>query len=303
MIMKDCCNGCYVQKLWGVNYAVKGICLVSTDKILENKPIIVPFLKWAGGKRWLVSNHPELFPENFNTYLEPFLGSGAVYFHLQPSAAILGDMNTELINTYGSIQEDWQTVHKTLKLYHRQHNKEFYYEIRTKSFRSPAKKAAQFIYLNRTCWNGLYRVNLNGSFNVPIGTKKNVILDTDDFEYVSDALKNAELHATDFQNIVEAAQKGDFLFIDPPYTVKHNLNGFVKYNNQLFSWEDQIRLRDCIDNAISRGVKVLLTNADHESVRDLYKGMGKMISLDRLSLISGNTSARGWYSELIVKSF
>ena len=233
--------------------------MLETDSVPDQRPIIVPFLKWAGGKRWLVSNHPELFPESFDTYLEPFLGSGAVYFHLQPDAAILGDMNAELIGTYDAIKENWRPIHKTLKSYHNQHNKDFYYDIRSKSFRSPAKKAAKFIYLNRTCFNGIYRVNLNGTFNVPIGTKKNVILDSDDFESVSNVLQNAELCATDFQTVIDAAQKDDFVFIDPPYTVKHNLNGFVKYNEHIFSWDDQVRLRDCIDNAVARGVKVLLT--------------------------------------------
>ncbi len=275
----------------------------NAEVITDNQPIIVPFLKWAGGKRWLVSNHPELFPEDFDTYLEPFLGSGAVYFHLQPDAAILGDMNADLIGTYGAIKEDWKPVYKTLRSYHRQHDKDFYYDIRGKSFRSPAKKAAQFIYLNRTCWNGLYRVNLNGNFNVPIGTKKNVVLDSDDFEGVSGILQSAELHATDFQAVIDAAQKDDFVFVDPPYTVKHNLNGFVKYNEHIFSWEDQVRLRDCIDNAVIRGVKVLLTNADHPSIRELYEDIGEMQSLDRLSVISGKANARGRYSELIVKSF
>lgn len=273
------------------------------DILQEDSPIIVPFLKWAGGKRWLVSSYPELFPKNYKTYYEPFLGSGAVFFHMKPSAAVLGDMNSDLINTYEAIQNDWKPVYSTLKSYHRKHSKDFYYDIRGKSFRSPSKKAAQFIYLNRTCWNGLYRVNLNGMFNVPIGTKQNVILDSDDFEGVSKSLKNTELHALDFQEIIDATAKGDFLFIDPPYTVRHNLNGFVKYNDKLFSWDDQIRLRDCVENAVSRGVKVLLTNADHEDVRELYKGVGEFLHLKRASVISGDTSARGKYSELIVKCY
>ncbi len=261
------------------------------------------FLKWAGGKRWLVSNHSNLFPVKYKSYLEPFMGSGAVYFYMRPKTAILGDANEDLINTYTAIKEDWRSVYKLLKSYHRLHCEEFYYEIRAKAFRSPVKKAVRFIYLNRTCWNGLYRVNLKGSFNVPIGSKTNVVLDNDDFEVVSRVLNNADLHVTDYQKIVDSARKNDFLFVDPPYTVKHNLNGFVKYNDRLFSWDDQIRLRDCIDNAVSIGVKVLLTNADHESVRKLYKGVGKMIRLDRLSVISGNASARGRYSELIVKCY
>lgn len=277
--------------------------MLEIDTLLDQKPIIVPFLKWAGGKRWLVSDYPNLFPEEYKAYVEPFLGSGAVYFYLLPDRAILGDANADLIEAYQQIKENWKAVTKVLQSYHRLHDKDFYYGIRSTDFKDPVKKAAKFIYLNRTCWNGLYRVNLNGNFNVPIGTKKNVILNTDDFEAVSQQLGNTELNASDFENIIEQAQAGDFLFVDPPYTVKHNLNGFVKYNDQLFSWDDQVRLRDCIDNAVVKGVKVLLTNADHESIHELYNGIGEMISLDRLSVISGNANARGRYSELIVKCY
>lgn len=269
----------------------------------SNSPIVVPFLKWAGGKRWLVSSYPELFPQNYNRYLEPFLGSGAVYFYMRPEKAMLGDANADLINTYSEIRDNWQAIHKALKKYHASHNKDFYYEIRAKNFRSPIQKAAQFIYLNRTCWNGLYRVNLNGDFNVPIGTKKNVLLESDDFFAISQQLQRANLLATDFEEIIDNAKCEDFLFVDPPYTVKHNLNGFVKYNDQLFSWDDQIRLRDSVVKAVTRGVKVLLTNADHASIHELYDGVGEMISLDRLSVISGDAKARGRYSELIVKCY
>ncbi len=269
----------------------------------EQKPIISPFLKWAGGKRWLVSQHPDLFPTMYKSYLEPFVGGGAVFFHMRPTNAILGDSNEELINTYVTIKEDWSNLHKLLESHHCLHCKEFYYEMRAKTFENSVEKAARFIYLNRTCWNGLYRVNLKGSFNVPIGTKTKVVLDSDDFCTVSNILKDTDLHTSDYQTIVDSAQKDDFLFVDPPYTVKHNLNGFVKYNDKLFSWDDQIRLRNCIDNAVSRGVKVLLTNADHESVRDLYKGIGEMTSRERLSIISGNVNARGKCSELIVKCY
>ncbi len=274
-----------------------------TELKSNDEQIIVPFLKWAGGKRWLVAKHSHLLPEKFNTYLEPFVGSGAIYFHLRPSKAILGDTNSELINAYEALQKDWNSVYSILMDYQKRHCKDFYYEIRGKKFRSPIKKAAQFIYLNRTCWNGLYRVNLKGIFNVPIGTKEKVILNTDNFGSVSKALQGANLQVSDYQQIIESAREGDFVFVDPPYTVKHNFNGFVKYNDKLFSWDDQIRLRNCVEDAISRGVKVLLTNADHESVRELYEGVGEIFSLNRHSVISGDASARGKYSELILKSY
>lgn len=267
------------------------------------EPIIVPFLKWAGGKRWLTTKHAYLFPTDYNTYIEPFLGSGAVYFYLQPKQALLSDANEELIGTYIQIRDNWAGVQSILQDYQRHHNKDFYYDLRSKSFKDPVKRAARFLYLNRTCWNGLYRVNMKGKFNVPIGTKNTVILDTDNFEATAKLLQNAKLCVADFQKLIDASQKGDFLFVDPPYTVKHNLNGFVKYNEQIFSWEDQIRLRDCIDNALIRGVKILLTNADHDSIKDLYSDIGEMESLHRASVISGNAGARGKYSELIVKCY
>jgi len=277
--------------------------MFNAEIMVDNKPIVTPFLKWAGGKRWLVSSHPELFPEDYACYLEPFLGSGAVFFHLQPDEAVLGDVNADLINTYDAIKCDWKAVYTHLKTHQRNHNKAYYYEIRGKAFRSPIKKAAQFIYLNRTCFNGIYRVNLDGKFNVPMGTKNNVLLSTDDFKTVSETLHNADFYNVDFEKIIDISEKNDFLFIDPPYTVKHNNNGFIQYNENIFSWDDQVRLRDCIDNAVIRGVKVLLTNADHSSIRELYKDIGTIKSLDRLSVISGKANARGRYSELIVKSF
>lgn len=277
--------------------------LMRVQESIENKKSLVPFLKWAGGKRWLVSSYSELFPKSYNCYHEPFLGSGAIFFHLQPKISILGDSNVDLINTYIAIRDSWQEVYQILGSYQCRHNKEFYYETRSKVFRDPIQKAAQFIYLNRTCFNGIYRVNLEGKFNVPIGTKQNVLLNTDDFETTANILQGADLRNSDFQETIDEAQKDDFVFIDPPYTVKHNMNGFVKYNEQIFSWEDQLRLRNCIKSATDRGVQVLLTNADHPSIRELYEGIGEMISLDRLSVISGKANARGRYSELIVKCY
>lgn len=262
-----------------------------------------PFLKWAGGKRWLISNHNELLPTTYKKYYEPFLGGGAVFFCMKPKKSVLADINPDLIETYQAIKDDWRSIADLIEKYHRAHSVEFYYKIRSQNFEDPVERAARFIYLNRTCWNGLYRVNLKGVFNVPIGTKTNVVLNTDSFEGVSNALKNTKLKVGDFEEIIQLTKADDFLFVDPPYTVKHNFNGFIKYNNTLFSWDDQIRLRDCIQDAVSRGVKVLLTNADHPSVRELYEGIGEMLSLDRLSVISGNAGGRGRFSELIIKCY
>lgn len=262
-----------------------------------------PFLKWAGGKRWLMSTDLNLFPRenSFNNYFEPFLGGGAVFFHLSPQKGILSDVNLDLINTYQVIRDDYAELYRILRRYNKLHNYEFYYQIRSQEFDDPILKAARFIYLNRTCWNGLYRVNMRGLFNVPIGTKTKVILETDEFEALSERLKGFKLIVSDFEKIIDKARKGDFAFVDPPYTVKHNLNGFVKYNESLFSWADQIRLRNSVVKATQRGVKVLVLNANHSSIRKLYKGVGKMHSLNRISVIAGKSSARGVYSELAIK--
>lgn len=264
---------------------------------------IPPFLKWAGGKRWLVEKHPHLLKVEHKRYIEPFVGSGAVFFNLLPDSAILCDKNEKLIEVYSAIKDDWERVEELLLSHHKNHSADYYYEVRQKRLRTPASRAAQFIYLNRTCWNGLYRVNKKGEFNVPIGTRQNAILSTDDFEKVSLHLKNVELISGDFEIAISKAESGDFVFIDPPYTIKHNDNGFLKYNESIFSWDDQIRLRYAVEQAISRGAKVLVTNACHDSIKRLYENIGEIITLDRASIIAGKSSARGRYEELVIKCF
>lgn len=250
----------------------------------------------------MVNNHLDLFPKKYNRYIEPFLGSGASFFALAPKKAILADVNKDLINFYEVLKSHWEELENLIEHYHKKHSKDFYYLIREKSFEDPIKKAAQFLYLNRTCWNGLYRVNLKGVFNVPIGTKTSVKLDTDNFEGISKLLRNVELKVSDFELIIDQAQEGDFVFADPPYTVKHNMNGFVKYNENLFKWEDQIRLRDCLVRAKGRGVSILLTNADHQSVKNLFSKEFILVPKQRASVIAGNKSSRNPVSELIIIS-
>ncbi len=263
---------------------------------------IYPFLKWAGGKRWLTANHKDYFPTNFNRYIEPFFGSGAVFFSLQPQKAILSDKNKELISTYRTIKTQWKNVLRELETHNRNHSKEYYYYIRNKKPRTPHTNAARFIYLNRTCWNGLYRVNFQGKFNVPIGTKTKVILDTDNFEKVSSCLKNSTLRACDFEKIIGSAEEKDFIFIDPPYTVKHNQNNFIKYNEKLFSWDDQIRLKKSALQAVNRGASVLITNAHHPSVVKLYEKDFSLFTVKRQSVIAGNSKHRGLIEELLIRS-
>lgn len=262
--------------------------------------MLEPFLKWAGGKRWLISNFHSIFPRKYKRYVEPFLGSGAVFFSLNPAQAILADINSELIDTFQALKTDWEGVYKLLKKHHNNHTKEYYYKIRASKPLALCSRAARFIYLNRTCWNGLYRVNLKGQFNVPIGTKTNVIMETDRFNEVSERLQNSVLHKSDFETIINNTVYGDFLFVDPPYTVKHSDNGFIKYNERLFSWDDQVRLSRCLIEAQKRGVQIVLTNASHDSIYNLYSDRFKCITVSRSSVIAADSSKRRKCDELLI---
>nr|WP_298120424.1 Dam family site-specific DNA-(adenine-N6)-methyltransferase [uncultured Pseudoxanthomonas sp.] len=259
----------------------------------------LPFLKWAGGKRWLMPLADGLKGKLQGTYIEPFLGSGAMYFGLRPMSAILSDRNVELIDTYQALAHDWESVWHHLVKHDRLHSSDYYYEVRDRQCKTPSTRAARFIYLNRTCWNGLYRVNRAGVFNTPIGTKKRAVLETDDFEKVAELLQGAELTSGDFEDQVDRAGAGDLVFADPPYTVRHQYNGFVKYNEQLFSWDDQVRLCEALARAKRRGAYVICTNADHHSIRELYGSDFKLISLSRYSSIAGAGGTRGKYAEIV----
>jgi DNA adenine methylase len=258
-----------------------------------------PFLKWAGGKRWLVRRHLSLFPTNYGRYIEPFVGSGAVFFHLQPKRAVLADTNRELIGTYRAVRASPSDVAKTLNRYHRQHSATFYYDMRRAAPLTAVERAARFIYLNRVCWNGLYRVNLKGQFNVPIGTKKEVRFPEGFLEQTAKLLRRARLVHSDFERIIDGATRGDFVYVDPPYTVAHNNNGFLKYNEVLFTWADQIRLGDAVHRATKRGVKLMVTNAAHKSVIDLYAGFAHVTSVPRNSVIAADSAFRGRLAEAI----
>lgn len=260
----------------------------------------IPFLKWAGGKRWLVKNHSELFPNSYNRYFEPFLGSGAVFFHLKPKNAVLSDANPRLIETYQAIKENHKLIERYLLAHQNQHSKDYYYNIRAMKLRSKFTRAAQFIYLNRTCWNGLYRENKKGEFNVPIGTKSNVLLTSDNFENTAKMLERAELLPSDFEDIIDRSSDGDLIFVDPPYTVAHNCNGFIKYNQSIFTWDDQVRLSSTLNAASDRGAHIIMTNADHPSIRNLYKQANIEVK-SRSSIIGGRNSKRGKTSELFIQ--
>lgn len=270
---------------------------------MEEEPQIIPFLKWAGGKRWFVQKHANLFPATYKRYIEPFLGGGAVYFHLQPKKAILGDVNPDLIAAYQGIKENWQALVRSLQYHARSHSDKHYYAVRERSPKDIVPRASRMIYLNRTCFNGIHRVNQMGEFNVPRGSKDSVIYESDDFDKISRLLQRAQLKLSDFEAVIDEAQKDDLIFSDPPYTVRHNLNGFIKYNEKLFSWQDQERLAAALARARDRGAYVVATNANHASVKELYRAHDFHLKrTSRFSPISATSDSRKQFEELIILS-
>ena len=259
-----------------------------------------PFLKWAGGKRWFVDSYSHLIPAKFNNYYEPFLGAGSIFFYLTPKAAQLSDINPELINTYSALKEDHVKVKRRLCFHNRMHSTEHYYKIRAATKGGQFSKAGDFIYLNRTCWNGLYRVNRKGKFNVPIGDRASILREDDCFNLISSALSNSELKVACFSKALKSVSNGDFCFIDPPYTVKHDYNGFVRYNEKLFSWESQVELRDIVVSIKDSGGMALVLNANHSSIQELYKGVGKIVSLSRNSMLAAKPQYRGDTKEIAI---
>jgi DNA adenine methylase len=265
--------------------------------------VIEPFLKWPGGKRWLVRKYSGLFPSSYRRYLEPFLGGGSVFFHLMPRHALLTDTNPELINAYQCVKDDPSNIEKALSELHKRHSKSLYYRIRNSTPTEKTERAVRFLYLNRTCFNGIFRVNLRGEFNVPMGSKTAVQYPAQYLETIAACLQNATIRVADFEKSLNRASEGDFVFVDPPYTVMHNNNNFVKYNSSLFSWSDQLRLAGAIKSATRRGAAVLLSNADHNSVRTLYEGFGHHLRIKRCSILSGDAAHRRETTELLVMSY
>lgn len=264
---------------------------------------MTPFLKWPGGKRWFVARHAGLLPATFGRYVEPFLGGGSVFFHLRPTRAVLADANAELIAVYKAVAWRRRRLEALLNDHQANHGERYYYRVRDAVPADLVARAARTLYLNRTCFNGIYRVNRAGEFNVPKGGKTAVLLDTDDFRAAARLLRRAVLTVSDFKPVIDAAGAGDLVFADPPYTVRHNNNGFVKYNETLFSWADQERLAATLARAAARGVKIVLTNADHHEVRDLYpQPCFHQTVLERYSSISSDSSSRGTYCELVIRA-
>lgn len=265
--------------------------LIRTEKkiTITNNSIGKPVLRWAGGKRRLLSHIINILPKNFNNYYEPFLGGGALFFRLNPSRAILSDMNNELINFYSVLRDNSDELIKIASKF--RVNEADYYKIRSSESNDLTYNAARFLYLNKTCFNGLYRVNSKNEYNVPYGKQDNVqVVNRSVLLDAKHALKSSQLLSGDF-DLISSAEKEDLVYLDPPYTVMHNKNGFIEYNQKIFSWNDQIRLRNLVLSLTEKGVYVIVSNAHHESIKELYKGFN-ILEICRSSTISGHMESR-----------
>lgn len=258
-----------------------------------------PFLRWAGSKQKLLKDILPLVPAKFGRYYEPFLGSGALFFALRPKRATVSDVSSEVIGTWKAVRDDCDYICSYLAPL--KPSKDLFYEIRSDRASAYPARAAEFLYLNKTCWNGLYRVNSRGEFNVPYGAPKtDHIFDEDNVRRCSNFLNGSgiTIRKCDFEASVSRAKFGDLVFFDPPYVTKHNFNGFRDYNENLFSWGDQVRLSKLAAKLVEKGVHVIVSNADHDSVRELYKEFG-YYSLQRTSTLASDTTKRGRVSEAI----
>jgi len=260
-----------------------------------------PFLKWAGGKQWLAPRLVPLLRESPGRYFEPFLGGGATFFALQPGVSFLSDHNDELVNAYHVVRSDVEALIRVLGTF--EHSKEFYYRSRATSPTTPLARAARFIYLNRAAWNGLYRVNRQGRFNVPMGrfAYEIDIVRADTLRNASSALRDATIRASDFENAVDPAEKGDAVYLDPPYAMAQDQCSFLRYNESKFSWKDQLRLSRVAKDLDAQGVTVVVSNAAHTTIGDLYKGFN-ILEIARPSLVSGKSYGRRRVKEYIVSN-
>lgn len=245
-----------------------------------------PFLKWPGGKRWLTPYVYNFLKERtFDRYFEPFLGGGAVFFSLHPNAATLSDVNADLVNTYHQVKErPLELIEKLKKI---PVDKETYLTLRKVSPTNPVDRAVRFLYLNRTAFGGMYRLDRDGHFNVPFGGgqrtpeplwRDNLLINS------SESLRDTVIITADFEEALANAGKGDLVYCDPTYTVSHNNNGFIRYNERNFSWSDQIRLARVCREAATRGATVLVSNAFHQEVARLYSS-AEVCVLERKSLL------------------
>lgn len=302
-------NLIYARKLFQL--VGKDSTLDDVQKFINAKP--KPFVKWVGGKRQLLRQFRELGlypPEDFNpttnTYYEPFVGGGAVFFDLLPKNAELSDLNNELVTTYNAIKNNVDELIQSLQKHI--YDKDYYLEVRAKKVDdlSDIEIASRFIFLNRTGFNGLYRVNKSGQFNVPFGRYNNpVICDEDNLRRVSDALHDVTITHQDYKNVLKTAKIGDFIYLDPPYYPISATSSFTSYTAEEFLEKEQTELRDTFVRLHKKGCFVMLSNSDTPFINELYSGLDG-ITVNKITAgraINSKGSGRGKITEVLVTNY
>ncbi len=304
-------NSIFAKKI--VFLADKKNLLEDAAKIISEKP--KPFIKWVGGKRQLLDQFrlmnlypPEKFDPLKNNYFEPFVGGGAVFFDLMPEKAYLSDLNKELVITYNVIKNNLNLLVKSLKKH--KNTKEHFLKMRSKKIDklTDIEIASRFIYLNRTCFNGLYRVNSKGEFNVPFGQNKNpLICDEKNLEKVSKALQNVEIKNEDYKNVLRYAKKGDFVYFDPPYYPVSKTSSFTAYTKKSFLEKEQIELRDTFVELTKRGCFVMLSNSDTPFINKIYSDIkSRKIRISKVyanRAVNSKASGRGKITEVLITNY
>ena len=269
----------------------------------------MPFLKWVGGKRQLISEIDPLLPKRISTYYEPFVGGGAVFLHRQPSKAVINDYNDELVNVYETIRDDIDELISDLATH--ENDPDYFYKIRALDRQegfdelSKVKRASRIIYLNKTCFNGLYRVNSSGEFNTPFGRYKNPnIINEPVLRAVSDYLNNNDItfKSGDFEDALKGIRKGAFVYFDPPYDPVSKSSNFTGYVQGGFDDNEQIRLSEVCHKLNSKGIKFLLSNSATPFIKDLYKDFN-IIEVGATRSINSVGSKRGEVMEVLVRNY
>lgn len=270
---------------------------------------IPTFVKWAGGKKQLLDQFKPFFPKKIERYFEPFIGGGAVAFfilkNLKPKEVFLSDINRELITTLIIIRDDVEGLIAELKKLKSAHSKEEYYKIRSQDVNklSALEIASRFIYLNKTCFNGLYRVNSKGGFNVPIGSYKNPsICIEQDFREISELLKNVKIEVKQFYDIVKNTKEGDFVYFDPPYYPLNKKSSFTTYTKDNFLEKEQEKLSELFRELSKKGCLVMLSNSDTEFIKNLYKEF-KINIVKANRMINCDGKGRGKINELVITNY
>ncbi len=271
-----------------------------------------PFVKWAGGKGSLVSDITARIPRgrSFRRYLEPFVGAGALFFWMRRSfpglECLVADSNQELINAYRSIRDDVDRLLTKLETHQVLHSREHYYNVRRAAPREPTERAARFVYLNHTCYNGLYRVNRRGAFNVPIGRyDRPRIVDRENLLAVATALRGVAIEAADFELVTEGAGPGDLIYFDPPYHPVSETSTFTSYTAGGFGVDEQRRLARVFEKLSRRGAFVILSNSSSELVTELYESLDPRPRIDDVEMpraINAKAKSRGPVPELLIYS-